>query len=119
MMKVLIVDDNKTLVGLLKEKLEEEGFYDIRTAENGKEGYRAFLSFEPDIILTDIEMPLKNGIEMMRDIRLIQPWIKAVYMSADIHRYRKFLEEEKTRYKAKLLDKPFTCFNISELLGEN
>jgi len=118
-MKVLIVDDNKALIGLIREKLEEEGFYNIRTAENGKEGYLAFLSFEPDIILTDIEMPLKNGIEMMRDIRLVQPWIKTVYMSADIYRYRSFLEEEKTKYKAKFLDKPFTCFNITELFGEN
>ena len=119
MMKVLIVDDNKTLIGLLKEKLEEEGFYDIRTAENGKEGYLAFLSFEPDVILTDIEMPFKNGIEMIRDIRLLQPRIKAVYMSADMDRYRSFLEEEKNKYKAKLLHKPFASLNFTELFGES
>jgi CheY-like chemotaxis protein len=114
MIKVLIVDDNEFLTALMKEMLEMEGIYHVKTAENGVEGHLAFLHFNPDIILTDIEMPLKDGLEMVRDIRVHHPGIKTIYMSADLNRYRTLLEDEKTKYKATLLNKPF-C--ISEVIG--
>ena len=114
MIKVLIVDDNEVLTGLMKEMLEVEGIYHVKTAENGVEGYLAFLHFKPDIVLTDIEMPVKNGLEMVRDIRINHPEIKAIYMSGDLNRYRRLLDDEKTKYKATLLNKPF---GISEVMG--
>lgn len=114
MIKVLIVDDNGVLTGLMKEMLEAEGIYHVKTAENGVEGYLAFLHFKPDIVLTDIEMPVKNGLEMVRDIRINHPEIKAIYMSGDLNRYGRLLDDEKTKYKATLLNKPF-C--ISEVIG--
>jgi CheY-like chemotaxis protein len=114
MIKVLIVDDNEVLTGLMKEMLEVEGIYHVKTAENGVEGNLAFLHFKPDIVLTDIEMPVKNGLEMVRDIRIKHPEIKAIYMSGDLNRYRRLLDDEKTKYKATLLNKPF-C--ISEVIG--
>jgi len=118
-MKVLIVEDNKALIRLLKKILENEGTCHVKTAENGDEGYAAFLSFKPDIILTDIEMPVKNGLQMIRDIRMLHPRIKTIYMSADPDRYRSLLEEEKTKYKASFLNKPFSCSKIIELIYES
>jgi CheY-like chemotaxis protein len=118
MMRVLIVDDNEALTGLLKEMLETEGIYRVKTAENGEDGYVAFLHFKPDVILTDIEMPVKNGLEMVKDIRAHNPGIRTIYMSADLNRYRSFLEEELTKYKANLLDKPFSCSGVIGLLNE-
>ncbi len=117
-MKVLIVDDNEALTGLLKEILEMEKDYHVNTAEDGEEGYTAFLRFDPDIILTDIDMPVKNGLEMIRDIRKHNPEIKTIYMSADLNRYQTILEEEKTRYKAHLLNKPFTSSGMMGLFHE-
>lgn len=114
MMKVLIVDDNEVLTGLMKELLEMEGSYHVKTAENGVEGYLTFLHFKPDIVLTDIEMPVKNGLEMVKDIRAHHPGIKAIYMSANLNRYRTLLEDEKIKYEATLLDKPFS---LSEVIG--
>ena len=116
MTRILIVDDNEALTGLIKQRLESEGIYHVKTAENGEDGYAAFLQFKPDIIITDIEMPVKNGFEMVRDIRVHHPGIKTIYMSADLNRYRTRLEEEKTRYRASLLNKPFSCSNVMALL---
>ena len=113
-MKVLIVDDNEVLTGLLKEMLEIEGVDHVETAENGEEGYAVFLLFKPDIILTDIEMPVKNGLEMVKDIRAHYAGIKIIYMSSDSDRYRKLLEDEKIRYKARFINKPFL---LSEVIG--
>jgi len=118
MVKVLIVDDNEVLTGLIKEMLEIEGINDVKTAENGEEGYITFLYFRPDIILTDIEMPVKNGLEMVKDIRAHHPRIKTIYMSSDLNRYRTLLEDEKTKYKAKLLNKPFSPFEVMGFIHE-
>ena len=118
MMKVLIVDDNEDLTGLIKEMIEREGIYRVKTAANGEEGYEVFLHFKPDIILTDIRMPVKNGLEMVRDIRTHNPGIKTIYMSADLNRYRTLLEEEQARYRAGFLEKPFDIFELENLLYE-
>ena len=118
MIKILIVDDNEVLADLIKAMLEVEKSYHVMTAENGGEGYAAFLTFKPDVILTDIEMPVKDGLEMVKDIRVHQPSIKAIYMSADLTRYRSSLEKEKAKYKAALLDKPFTISQVMGLFDE-
>jgi CheY-like chemotaxis protein len=110
MMKVLIVDDNETLTCLLKEVLETEGDYYVKTAENGETGYRAFLNFKPDVILTDIEMPVKNGLDMVKDIRAHDPDIKTIYMSGDLRRYKTRLEVEKAKHHADMVNKPL-CFS--------
>lgn len=117
-MKVLIVDDNEVLTDLLKEMLETEKLYHVKTAENGEDGYIAFLHFKPDVILTDIDMPVKDGLEMVKDIRVHHPGIKTIYMSADLNRYQSFLKEEQTKYKASLLDKPFSCSGVIGLLNQ-
>lgn len=117
-MKVLVVDDNESMTALIKELLEAEEAYRVKTAENGEDGYLAFLHFQPDIILTDIEMPVKNGIDMMREIRMHHPGIKTIYMSGDLNRYRILLENEEREYKADVIDKPFSLSMMMGLFHE-
>ncbi|MBA3017223.1 MAG: response regulator [Proteobacteria bacterium] len=118
MMKVLIVDDEEALADLIQEMIERDGIYRVKTAANGEEGYEVFLHFKPDIILTDIQMPMKNGLEMVRDIRNHDPWIKTIYMSADLSRFRSLLEDEKKKYQASFITKPFSRFELLGLLSE-
>lgn len=65
--KLLVVDDEKNIVTLLKELFELEGFL-VYTASNGKEAIDK-VNLNPDIILLDINMPEMNGIELCRRIR--------------------------------------------------
>ncbi len=104
MMKVLIVEDDEALAGLIKEMIEKMGTYRVKTAVNGEEGYEIFLHFKPDIIL--------------RDMRNHDPGIKTIYMSGNLRRFRTRLEEEKTKYKASLLDKPFSFSKLTGLFHE-
>ena len=67
-MRVLIVDDSQEIASIVKMILEDEGF-EIRSAMDGAEGFRVFLEFKPDLIITDIQMPGENGIELMKQIR--------------------------------------------------
>lgn len=117
-MKILIVDDNEVLASLIKEMLDREGYYQVETAVNGEDGYDVFFDFKPDVILTDIEMPVKNGIEMIRDIRMHHPEIKTIYMSSNLNRYRTLLEHDKTNYRSEMLDKPIHYHEIKRLFQE-
>ncbi len=117
-MRVLIVDDNQGLTAIMKDMLEEEGPYSVETAPNGENGYKVFLSFRPDVILTDIEMPVKNGLEMVKKIRMNHPGIKIIYMSGDMNRYRGALEREQSEYHANLIDKPFVFSKIVGMFNE-
>jgi len=117
-MRVLIVDDNEILSALMKEILETEGICHVQTAWNGEDGYATFLNFQPDIILTDIEMPIKNGLEMVKNIRTHTPMIKTIYMSSNPMKYLPFLEQEQDKYSAYYLTKPFSLSQMIGLLEE-
>jgi two-component system alkaline phosphatase synthesis response regulator PhoP len=66
--KVLVVDDDLPLLTALSEKFKIEGF-EVITSQNGKEGLDAALFNQPDMILLDLLMPEKNGLEMLRELR--------------------------------------------------
>ena len=68
--KLLLVEDDENLAFMEKSTLEDIiGDYEIMVANNGKEGYQAWKSFKPDVIISDIDMPIMDGIEMVKRIR--------------------------------------------------
>jgi len=64
---VLIVDDNKELMEVIVETFSSD--YEIISAYNGDEGYALAKQIVPDIIISDVNMPNKNGIELCSEIR--------------------------------------------------
>jgi CheY-like chemotaxis protein len=115
-MRILIVDDNEELAFTLQFMLEDEG-YEVRSAKDGQDGYWAYLEFKPDLVITDIQMPGENGLELMDHIRTLNPRVKAIYMSGDLDSYLSPLEEEKKRYPVSLLEKPFSKVELMGLLS--
>jgi DNA-binding response OmpR family regulator len=71
MIRLLFVEDDKDVIFTVKNGLELLNEYDVRCAENGKEGLELFKSFAPDVVVTDVEMPIMNGFELARTIRQI------------------------------------------------
>ena len=117
MMKVLVVDDNRLLAANIQEVLEDDGL-DVMSANDGVDGYSAYLRFKPDIVITDIQMPRKNGLEMMGRIRTHEPKIRTIYMSGDIDPYRPFLTEEKRKYPVSFFAKPFSLESLRRVVRE-
>ena len=68
--KILVVDDDINICEAIKLYLVNEG-YEVKTANDGEEGIKAFKSFEPDLVLLDIMMPKKDGKQTCREIREI------------------------------------------------
>lgn len=116
MMRILIVDDNSELASLLQWMLEDEG-HEVRQAKNGAEGYFAYLLFEPDIVLTDIQMPEKNGFELMELIRCHNPTVRVIYMSGNLAQFQSDLGEEMKKYHVKALEKPFSRDELIRVLS--
>ncbi|RPJ05151.1 MAG: response regulator [Deltaproteobacteria bacterium] len=114
-MRILIVDDNQELASALQMMLEDEGF-EVRSAKDGHDGYWAYLDFNPDLILTDIQMPGENGLELMEHIRAHNPMVRTIYMSGDLDSFWSPLEEETKRYPVSLLEKPFSKGELMGLL---
>jgi DNA-binding response OmpR family regulator len=65
---ILVIEDEPDVRINLVELLESEGF-NVLSAKNGQEGYATALSCEPDLILSDIRMPVLNGIELLKKLQ--------------------------------------------------
>ena len=115
--KIMVVDDNLDFVSILQMILEDAG-YEVEAASDGKVGYSIYLSFKPDLVITDIQMPERNGMELMEYIRIHNPGIGTIYMSGDLQQYRLSLEEEREKYQVRFLEKPFSRFELMGLISE-
>ena len=80
-LSVLVVEDQEdiretlsTLIGLWAQS--------VQSAANGQEGYEAYQKFSPDIIITDIRMPVMSGLEMIRQIKAHNPTFPVLITTA-------------------------------------
>jgi len=80
MKKILVIDDEKPLRDLLKIALTEEG-YEVIEAKNGIEGVEKFKELNPDIVITDVNMPEVSGIEVARKIKEISKDTDVIIMT--------------------------------------
>jgi CheY-like chemotaxis protein len=64
----LIVDDDVFIVAALAELLDEEG-YDVHTASNGFSAMRQALEYRPTVILLDLVMPERTGVDILTELR--------------------------------------------------
>ncbi len=71
-MKVLLVEDDPSS-RLYLESLLEINNIDVKSAENGIEGLNVFDEFNPDIVITDIQMPMMNGLELLEILKKKKP----------------------------------------------
>ena len=65
--KILIVDDDLSILRSYQKYLESEG-YSVFTADDGRNGYIAIEKEHPDLVLLDINMPVKTGLELLEDL---------------------------------------------------
>lgn len=83
MVKLLLVEDDASLAYIEKTGLEDIiGGYEVTTATNGKEGLQAWQETKPDVIISDIDMPVMNGFEMVERIRETDGDVIIIFTSA-------------------------------------
>ena len=72
MSKILVIDDEESIRRLLKVSLTHKG-YEVVLAEDGEKGVKAFQQTSPPIVLTDVKMPGMDGIEVLKEIKRLDP----------------------------------------------
>lgn len=65
---ILVIDDEPHITHVVSLKLRNAG-YEVTTAGDGEEGYEAALQCNPDLIITDLQMPYLTGIELARKLK--------------------------------------------------
>jgi two-component system response regulator GlrR len=78
---VLVVDDDESQRFLVASALLNAG-HRVVEAENGSEAYKVFISSRPQLVITDIQMPVRDGLALISDIRQCNSAIPIVAMSA-------------------------------------
>ncbi len=80
MRRILIIDDEPYILLMLKEMLEKAG-YEVDLASNGREGMALFEKDPADLVITDIIMPDKEGLEVILELKKRRPELKIIAMS--------------------------------------
>lgn len=83
MIRLLLVEDDPTLSYIVQSGLQEIiGGYEVITAANGEEGLKVWRDNHPDIIISDVDMPIMNGFEMVERIREVDSDTPILFASA-------------------------------------
>jgi CheY-like chemotaxis protein len=107
MKRILIIDDNSAVRDTMARILQLAGYQTI-TAGDGNEGLIRMRKENPDLIITDIIMPEKEGIETIREILSEQPAARIIAVSGGgRHANMDFLEAAKKLGAMEILEKPF------------
>ncbi len=80
MIKILVIEDDSSFRVVLVQMLERAGF-EVCFAEDGIQAMNICGSFSPDLVLTDIIMPDKEGLETIQELLSLNPGIKIIAMS--------------------------------------
>ena len=80
-MRILVIEDEKGIANFLRDGLTEEYFV-VDIAYDGKSGLQMALSNEYDLLLIDWMLPGLSGIEIVRDIRKVNPAIPVIFLTA-------------------------------------
>jgi len=84
--RILIVDDNADMVWILQTLLEREGYSEIASTTDPTAAVDAFLAFEPDLVLLDLHMPGKNGLDVMAEIKdVATEFVPVVMLTGDLN----------------------------------
>ena len=83
MVNVLVADDEVPIRQWLEFCINKmEGYHVVGSASNGAEGYSIFRKTNPDVIITDIRMPVMDGLEMLKMIRNLNPAVYAAVLTS-------------------------------------
>jgi DNA-binding response OmpR family regulator len=79
-LRVLVIDDEPDLLDLLSAILRREGF-SVRTAASGQSGLDALKQEAAEVLITDIIMPRKSGIDVIAEVRALYPSTRVIAIS--------------------------------------
>lgn len=116
--RILVVEDDKISQNLLVSMIRIY-FPDLRilTADNGLEGLELFKAHPQDLVLTDITMPVMDGLTMAGELRLINPKLRVIVVTA--HNDQEYRNRLKNAGIDRFLFKPINMEELNSLLRQS
>ena len=81
-MRVLLVEDNALTRYTIKSLLDKLGHEVVAEAEDGPSAVKYFTEFKPDVVFLDLILPGKSGVEILEDLRAVDPRARVVVVTA-------------------------------------
>ena len=118
MTRILLVDDDEAFRSMLSESLGRAG-YEVTEARDGNEGLRLFRAQASDLIITDLIMPEKEGLETIQEFQRDYPGVKIIAISGGSrHGAFDYLKVASSFGAQKVLSKPFTRQEILDVITQ-
>lgn len=117
MSRILLIEDDIQLQKMFHRMLTNEG-YDVQKASNGNEGINCFHEAPADLVITDIVMPEKSGLDAISELKSAYPKVKIIAMSGGGRTGVKLLNMAKTLGVDRTLKKPFTRAELISAVEE-
>ena len=112
--KIIVIDDNVDMRNILKDALEDEG-HEVHAADNGESGLALVAQHTPQVVITDIFMPVKEGVNVVRTIKSKYPGIKILVISG-ADRRDNYFETAKKFGADETLAKPFMIGDLIDMV---
>jgi len=111
---ILIIEDEAIMRESLRAWLAEDG-YQVEAAKDGEEGSKAIAERNFDVVLLDLKLPGKDGIEVLREARALRPQLKAIIITAypSVQTAVQAMKEGAVDY----LSKPLDLNDLEELIA--
>lgn len=116
MASILIIDDNAALREVLRVGLETAG-HRVREMRNGRDGILAFRKEPYDLVITDIYMPERDGLELIEALRRTHPQVKILAMSG-ASGTMDYLNKARSLGAAMVIRKPFVMPMLLKAVAE-
>jgi two-component system cell cycle sensor histidine kinase/response regulator CckA len=113
---VLVVDDEKSILFFIREILELQG-YSVHTASNGIEALALYAGESPgaiSLVISDIDMPVMNGLDFQKNLRQIAPSVPLLLISGSV---TSWTPEPHEAGITRFLEKPFTTADLLNRIG--
>jgi CheY-like chemotaxis protein len=115
--QLLLVEDDPMLRDLIRLVLEQQGLFDVATAQNGIEALEKFQEQPPDVLLLDILLPKMNGLELLRRLQSEQRLGKTRVFVLSGLGYQEIIQQALAAGAGEFLVKPFDVGLLMERLN--
>lgn len=113
--RILLIDDDDSVRYTIKLMLERSKFH-VDEAINGRKGLEMFKVSNYDLVITDVFMPEKDGLELVKDLKKLSPTSKIIVISGNPEQPQLYLKVAALLQADATLEKPFSMQKLLETI---
>jgi DNA-binding response OmpR family regulator len=117
MARILIIDDDDLLRGVISKALGYAG-HEVVQAGDGQQGVDLFHATTFDLVITDLVMPVQEGVETILRLRRVQPTLPIIAISGGVTNSKLYLEMAGKIGARRVMAKPFTPQELIAVIDE-